>query len=137
MRISDWSSDVCASDLRERARQLESDMKKMVLLAISAAGFLAGCERAPTFPEILMTYHDVDWLKTHEDQIPVIVAECDKIVNSELKQSDLPMPVARRSEEHTSELQSLMRISYAVFCLKKQTTLNTSLIHLNRDHIQS
>ena len=70
-------------------------MKKMVLLAISAAGLLAGCERAPTFPEILMTYHDVDWLKTHEDQIPVIVAECDKIVNSELKQSDLPMPVAR------------------------------------------
>src|SRR3546814_2455556 len=31
---------------------------------------------------------------------------------------------ARRSEEHTSELQSLMRISYAVFCLKKQTPLN-------------
>src|SRR3546814_10714205 len=30
----------------------------------------------------------------------------------------------RRSEEHTSELQSLMRISYAVFCLKKKTTLN-------------
>src|SRR3546814_11816796 len=70
-------------------------MKKMVLLAISAAGLLAGCERAPTFPEILMTYHDVDWLKTHEDQIPVIVAECDKIVNSEPKKSDLPMPVAR------------------------------------------
>src|SRR3546814_16533753 len=83
------------SSVRERARQLESDMKKMVLLAISAAGFLAGCERAPTFPELLMTYHDVDWLKTHEDQIPVIVAECDKIVNSELKQSDLPIPVVR------------------------------------------
>src|SRR3546814_9687047 len=33
-----------------------------------------------------------------------------------------------RSEEHTSELQSLMRISYAVFCLKKKTTLNTVLI---------
>src|SRR3546814_5223058 len=32
----------------------------------------------------------------------------------------------RRSEEHTSELQSLMRISYAVFCLKKKTTNNTS-----------
>src|SRR3546814_1358401 len=37
----------------------------------------------------------------------------------------------RRSEEHTSELQSLMRISYAVFCLKKKlTTLNFSTIHL-------
>src|SRR3546814_8677628 len=32
------------------------------------------------------------------------------------------VPTARRSEEHTSELQSLMRISYAVFCLKKKTT---------------
>src|SRR3546814_8890787 len=36
----------------------------------------------------------------------------------------------RRSEEHTSELQSLMRISYAVFCLKKNTTTNASnMIH--------
>src|SRR3546814_3128224 len=34
--------------------------------------------------------------------------------------------VADRSEEHTSELQSLMRISYAVFCLKKKTTILTS-----------
>src|SRR3546814_3477611 len=34
-------------------------------------------------------------------------------------------PLQRRSEEHTSELQSLMRISYAVFCLKKKTTLHT------------
>src|SRR3546814_1540267 len=34
----------------------------------------------------------------------------------------LPAPYAHRSEEHTSELQSLMRISYAVFCLKKKNT---------------
>ncbi len=84
-------------------------MKKMVLLAISAAGLLAGCERAPTFPEILMTYHDVDWLKTHEDQIPVIVAECDKIVNSELKQSDLPMPVARNCGGIKNKIASIER----------------------------
>src|SRR3546814_3173653 len=38
------------------------------------------------------------------------------------RQNDLPMAlVDQRSEEHTSELQSLMRISYAVFCLKKKT----------------
>src|SRR3546814_2103240 len=36
-----------------------------------------------------------------------------------------------RSEEHTSELQSLMRISYAVFCLKKKTESNTTNIHSN------
>src|SRR3546814_6319695 len=38
---------------------------------------------------------------------------------------------ARRSEEHTSELQSLMRISYAVFCLKKKNKINTN-IHIDR-----
>src|SRR3546814_3341390 len=37
-----------------------------------------------------------------------------------------PVALHRRSEEHTSELQSLMRISYAVFCLKKKTTNNTT-----------
>src|SRR3546814_3461589 len=36
----------------------------------------------------------------------------------------------RRSEEHTSELQSLMRISYAVFCLKKKTQTNNTRIHV-------
>src|SRR3546814_1672566 len=43
---------------------------------------------------------------------------------------DLPdRKLAFRSEEHTSELQSLMRISYAVFCLKKKTYKNTNYIH--------
>src|SRR3546814_4816669 len=37
--------------------------------------------------------------------------------------------IALRSEEHTSELQSLMRISYAVFCLKKKTTRHAQCIH--------
>src|SRR3546814_9219751 len=41
--------------------------------------------------------------------------------------SDRPVISARRSEEHTSELQSLMRISYAVFCLKKKTTKTPTL----------
>src|SRR3546814_8050818 len=48
----------------------------------------------------------------------------------------LPVPFVRgdpaRSEEHTSELQSLMRISYAVFCLKKTTNTN---IHHNHIYI--
>src|SRR3546814_9636729 len=41
-----------------------------------------------------------------------------------------------RSEEHTSELQSLMRISYAVFCLKKKNINNTSLDNYNTKDIQ-
>src|SRR3546814_6995950 len=43
-------------------------------------------------------------------------------------------PLAARSEEHTSELQSLMRISYAVFCLKKKTTQHTHTIQDNYRH---
>src|SRR3546814_14610441 len=84
-------------------------MQKSVHHAICAAGFLAGCERALTLPEILMYYHGVDWLKTHEDQIPLIVAECDKIVNSELKQSDLPMPVARNCGGIKHKIASIER----------------------------
>src|SRR3546814_2686360 len=45
--------------------------------------------------------------------------------------SIVPGPRRQRSEEHTSELQSLMRISYAVFCLKKQNTLGSTLRLLN------
>src|SRR3546814_6310565 len=41
-----------------------------------------------------------------------------------------------RSEEHTSELQSLMRISYAVFCLKKKKQLNKKTIHLYQQYTQ-
>src|SRR3546814_3049700 len=41
----------------------------------------------------------------------------------------LPLQPGRRSEEHTSELQSLMRISYAVFCLKKKIHTHTHHVH--------
>src|SRR3546814_8232697 len=43
----------------------------------------------------------------------------------------------QRSEEHTSELQSLMRISYAVFCLKKKKTNNTHILILNNLQIHT
>src|SRR3546814_6543924 len=45
-----------------------------------------------------------------------------------------PAADAARSEEHTSELQSLMRISYAVFCLKKKKQQHTHRTHINTDH---
>src|SRR3546814_6736818 len=46
------------------------------------------------------------------------------------------LQAATRSEEHTSELQSLMRISYAVFCLKKKKTHNDQKEQNNRDTIK-
>src|SRR3546814_8434443 len=47
--------------------------------------------------------------------------------------ADFVLPVMKRSEEHTSELQSLMRISYAVFCLKKKNIKTTNNDHHKRN----
>src|SRR3546814_4358125 len=48
-----------------------------------------------------------------------------------MRDDDKPAGQLGRSEEHTSELQSLMRISYAVFCLKKQNTIQTYQHHMH------
>src|SRR3546814_8681929 len=98
MRISDWSSDVCSSDLA---------------LAASLA--------AASQPQGVITMNAV--LKTEtvaiEAAAPLEVADPTKnLILVPLSQL-LPRR-SKRSEEHTSELQSLMRISYAVFCLKKK-----------------
>src|SRR3546814_1150667 len=53
-----------------------------------------------------------------------VVASCSYAARRNGVRSAMPMSQALRSEEHTSELQSLMRISYAVFCLKKKTNIN-------------
>src|SRR3546814_6341367 len=58
----------------------------------------------------------------------VVVEPCEDIVSS---------PPSQRSEEHTSELQSLMRISYAVFCLKKKNTKNTNKLNKKSPHNNS
>src|SRR3546814_6413582 len=89
MRISDWSSDVCSSDLigirrADLAARMENPRKDRF-----RRGFGDGGDQA----------------FSGSDRDPRPGASC------------LP----HRSEEHTSELQSLMRISYAVFCLKKKT----------------
>src|SRR3546814_10872213 len=109
MRISDWSSDVCSSDLalhpdrgggqcgyaptptaipkQHRPPERRSGLRRHPKRSVNWPAF-------PTFPRLT----------------PFITPPC-------------------RSEEHTSELQSLMRISYAVFCLKKKTRAhhNTNL----------
>src|SRR3546814_8094615 len=75
------------------------------------AGFLARAARHPDFVEGNI---DTGFIERHADQL-IPPAEPDEAVLS---------AAAARSEEHTSELQSLMRISYAVFCLKKKTHNN-------------
>src|SRR3546814_7489323 len=93
MRISDWSSDVCSSDLNIHRAIIGNE----VLL------------RDDMTPRQLMVYLD---RARSTLKVPVSTAEPWHIW--------LKYP-ALRSEEHTSELQSLMRISYDVFCLKKKT----------------
>src|SRR3546814_8759339 len=104
MRISDWSSDVCSSDLLSPRRSGRNDysigqdgtralVSRTARIVVSAMTLEAGSVAQET----------ADWLFSISDGrgLPGI----DGLV---------------RSEEHTSELQSLMRISYAVFCLKKK-----------------
>src|SRR3546814_1923730 len=111
MRISDWSSDVCSSDLVQRNSSGSSRVRSWTMYHPGSVGrsVRAGICRP------LMA-----------------VAASESVISCPLyfglygpvRAACLNLPPAQanviRSEEHTSELQSLMRISYAVFCLKKK-----------------
>src|SRR3546814_3620951 len=110
MRISDWSSDVCSSDLMDGFGVMLSIVLKG---GVDAAKRF--CERAELFT-LAESLGGVESLVNH----PAIMthASIPPARRAELGIEDALV----RSEEHTSELQSLMRISYAVFCLKKNKT---------------
>src|SRR3546814_2568497 len=109
MRISDWSSDVCSSDLIGWL-QFNADA-----LAAHAGGTIDFAANAK------------EWRQNRIAGVaPQVDASLDHV---ELQRRNMALIVAR-SEEHTSELQSLMRISYAVFCLKKKIKHSTT----RRDH---
>src|SRR3546814_9839970 len=112
MRISDWSSDVCSSDLiflqcpifdlrilPQLILRLKADDRFLII------GVGVGKDNRV---EMLL---DAGGLLQSAQQHRASVAVDDHAVEAY---------DSRRSEEHTSELQSLMRISYAVFCLKKK-----------------
>src|SRR3546814_6098112 len=110
MRISDWSSDVCSSDLRRRKIQR------------LAARPCDGLDQIGPIAAGVQYLDDKAVLQRPGDRDHVFARHAvSPFVSSGRWRSRSPKP---RSEEHTSELQSLMRISYAVFCLKKkkQTT---------------
>src|SRR3546814_1831469 len=108
MLISDWSSDVCSSDLRGVGRGI---VEQAVLdhEACAVMPFLAGLE------------HE------HDRAGQRLLARAQGAGGADQHRAVRIVPASvhragHRSEEHTSELQSLMRISYAVFCLKKKKT---------------
>src|SRR3546814_8494453 len=111
MRISDWSSDVCSSDL---VVDHESD------------GQVSGQSPVHFHPLLrvgiqLRARHRVGSgsVVAHARRIRRLAAGQPGKQKKKDRRSRAHEP-AHRSEEHTSELQSLMRISYAVFCLKKK-----------------
>src|SRR3546814_4983183 len=117
MRISDWSSDVCSSDLRIAAAVGGRDRRHIYPQA-DARGRearapleeLAAAAPGPARPGV-RPWHRDRAIGDHRDH-----------------------PARSRSEEHTSELQSLMRTSYAVFCLKKKTTNQKQYYDLHDCH---
>src|SRR3546814_5051418 len=112
MRISDWSSDVCSSDLVEAEHHI-----------VVPRGQHPGVIIAPAIT------------LDHNQMLPVDRTDRARDALEQRRQRGIAlllaaMPAAlavERSEEHTSELQSLMRISYAVFCLKKKTQPTTNI----------
>src|SRR3546814_4140464 len=104
MRISDWSSDVCSSDLSDYQVILVREAQ-----AIKKWDALLSYAENPLPSTLLVFCHKYGTLDKRLKVTKMIVK------NGTVLESK------KRSEEHTSELQSLMRISYAVFCLKKKT----------------
>src|SRR3546814_8085885 len=137
MRISDWSSDVCSSDLFVGAAFAQGQFGlcthacKRCFKLMSGIGHKASLCLVGGGQALQQTVHGCN--KRHDfcrrqigaDGRLVVGAPC---TYSLLQQTEhfreaapLPFDLSTRSEEHTSEIQSLMRISYAVFCLKKKT----------------
>src|SRR3546814_3671906 len=109
MRISDWSSDVCSSDLSSPAAS-STPCASRSALAMSSSNTPASAQ-ASISPGVSRGR------SSDGDCAP---SRSTRYCSANSRSTSPPSP---RSEEHTSELQSLMRISYAVFCLKKKNTL--------------
>src|SRR3546814_2481890 len=110
MRISDWSSDVCSSDLPvdldfeigDLMRELRRKTAQRVGIDLDARAFHRRDHR-------------------HQRAIDHLV-DPRATLGGQPRLEAPPQPERHRSEEHTSELQSLMRLSYAVFGLNKKTS---------------
>src|SRR3546814_10590739 len=126
MRISDWSSDVCSSDLfrTNQATLLEPDTQATQSSPeVGNKGVTSTRCRFVTTPGKVVTITAVAAPGARDAaSIDVAITGCKflKALEIFVQPAAILNPVVIRSEEHTSELQSLMRNSYAVFCLKKK-----------------
>src|SRR3546814_6789486 len=124
MRISDWSSDVCSSDLEDGQLLLDRADHAVAVRAVARGDVAAAAVGRGI---------DVVPFRGGLEARRVLVAQGvgpggdagqGRVLLAGQQARDLGVGGRGevRSEEHTSELQSLMRISYAVFCLKKKQT---------------
>src|SRR3546814_9475386 len=116
MRISDWSSDVCSSDLHARAAIHRGISVVIGTSGLTAADYDALDAEARKAGVGVLAAGNFSLTAALVQHFALIAAR--HIGHFEV------IDYAKRSEEHTSELQSLMRISYAVFCLKKKNHIN-------------
>src|SRR3546814_6441613 len=117
MRISDWSSDVCSSDLQTAVLHLAGGQHDETAIGGGDLARVAddcGARRVA----------GGDVIAGHEVVVADRLRRCDQgpDVDPRVRTEHDAVRIDERSEEHTSELQSLMRNTYAVFCLKKKTT---------------
>src|SRR3546814_4984704 len=120
MRISDWSSDVCSSDL-PRLGAAEAFMDGEMELVEGDIMELIALIRMNTPWDRGAKLLDKGWFGRRAEWVTTRIGSINRQRRSRANVKhhyDIGNDLYR-SEEHTSELQSLMRISYAVFCLKK------------------
>src|SRR3546814_5517579 len=108
MRISDWSSDVCSSDLLITMDPAEYTPAKLSVVAMLVHQLPRHAARMLAIVDPARSQDPRRTRVQRQTKPEVVVLACAQLRIE-----------FQRSEEHTSELQSLMRISYAVFCLKK------------------
>src|SRR3546814_6342851 len=121
MRISDWSSDVCSSDL---------GLPHLVRAGSLGVELIGGLyhDIGRTGDQIVRLEQAVN--RGFRYEVALLVGEAHRqFAGAEIGR-------VGRSEEHTSELQSLMRISYAVFCLKKKKLTSRQTNHNIHDKLQ-
>src|SRR3546814_4742967 len=144
MRISDWSSDVCSSDLlpgfevileaflRATSGAVTKAASEFIVnLQIKLAPRLNRRQVWESFTHTCMELAQKDVSDEYRNRVLVILTQFLQEIKKPQTQGSYvsaasgnrseEQRLSVRSEEHTSELQSLMRISYAVFCLKNKT----------------
>src|SRR3546814_1900699 len=142
MRIRDWSSDVCSSDLvaQAGAHALAAEaahLEELIEAVLARKGEISraadALARLDVSAALAERAAEGGWCRPHFEETQCLAIEGGRhpVVEAALAKEGAPFIAndCLRSEEHTSELQSLMRSSYAVLCLKKKKFKSLSKIN--------